>query len=367
MPRCVADAIRKHIEIEEERGGYEAAEGRRELIANAYASLAKLLNARPANIAVVENATVAVAQVLASIDFRRGDVIVTTQADYPSNQLMYLSLERRIGVEVCRAEELPEGGADPGSVREILRRRRCRLVSVSWVPTNSGLVQPVADIGRVCEESGVPYLIDACQAVGQLPMDAGELRCDFLAASARKFLRGPRGIGFLFVADRVLQTGAYPLYLDMRGADWTAPGDFRLAPDARRFENWEFAYALVLGMGAAADYALEVGDVAFRRSRALAAYARERLATLPRLRILDRGRDLCAIVTAAIEGRDASEVKMKLRERGVNTSSSDREDGIIDMDRKGASSALRVSPHYYNTRAEVDSGVAALDDLLSIS
>jgi selenocysteine lyase/cysteine desulfurase len=364
MPRPVADAIRQHIAKEEALGGYEAAEARADLVGGAYASVAKLVNARPANIAVVENATVAVAEALSSLDFARGDVIVTTQADYPSNQLMYLSLARRLGVEVRRAEELPEGGADPQSVREILRSKRCRVVAVSWVPTNSGLVQPVAEIGRVCEEAGVPFVVDACQAVGQLPIHVGEIGCDFLAASARKFMRGPRGIGFLYVSDRVLKAGTYPLYLDMRGADWTAPDDFRLTPDARRFENWEFAYALVLGMGAAADYALEVGDVAFRRSRALAAYARERLATLGRLRVLDRGPSLCAIVTAAIAGRDASEVKLELRKRGVNTSASDREDGVIDMDRKGASSALRVSPHYYNTKAEVDSAVAVLDDVL---
>jgi selenocysteine lyase/cysteine desulfurase len=288
----VSNAIKEHIDIEEEQGGYEAAEGRSELIHDAYASLAKLLNARPSNIAVVENATVAVAKALASFDFQRGDVIITTQADYPSNQLMYLSLARRLGIEVCRAEELPEGGADPQSVREILRRRRCRLVSVSWVPTNSGLVQPVTEIGRVCEEAGVPYLIDACQAVGQLPIDVAALGCDFLAASARKFLRGPRGIGFLYVADRVLDAGTYPLYLDMRGADWTSPDDFRLTPDARRFENWEFAYALVVGLGAASNYALALGGIAFQRSRALAVYARERLAALSGLRILDRGRDL---------------------------------------------------------------------------
>jgi selenocysteine lyase/cysteine desulfurase len=292
MPRRVSNAIKEHIDIEEEQGGYEAAEGRSELIHDAYASLAKLLNARPSNIAVVENATVAVAKALASFDFQRGDVIITTQADYPSNQLMYLSLARRLGIEVCRAEELPEGGADPQSVREILRRRRCRLVSVSWVPTNSGLVQPVTEIGRVCEEAGVPYLIDACQAVGQLPIDVAALGCDFLAASARKFLRGPRGIGFLYVADRVLDAGTYPLYLDMRGADWTSPDDFRLTPDARRFENWEFAYALVVGLGAASNYALALGGIAFQRSRALAVYARERLAALSGLRILDRGRDL---------------------------------------------------------------------------
>jgi len=364
MPRPVADAMRQHIEREEQLGGYEAAEARQDLISGTYASIARLVNARPRNIAVVENATVAVAEALSSLDFARGDAIVTTQADYPSNQLMYLSLARRQGVEVLRADELPEGGADPDSVKKLLRSRRCRMVAVSWVPTNSGLVQAVGEIGRVCEEAGVPYFVDACQSVGQLPIDVAEIRCDFLGASARKFLRGPRGVGFLYVSDRALAAGAYPLYVDMRGADWTDPDDFRLTPDARRFETWEFAYALVVGMGAAADYARAVGEVAFHRSRALAAYARERLSALPPLRVLDRGREKGAIATVAIAGRNAAEVKLELRARGVNTSASDRDDGVIDMDRKGASSALRVSPHYYNTRAEIDAAVAVLDDLL---
>jgi selenocysteine lyase/cysteine desulfurase len=364
MPRPVVAAIEEHVRREEALGGYEAAEARPELVDRAYASVGRLVGARPANVAVVENATVAVAEALSSLDLERGDVIGTTQADYPSNQLMLLSLARRQGIEVARAEDLPEGGADPQSVREILRTRRCRMVIVSWVPTNSGLVQPVADIGRLCEEAGVPYFVDACQAVGQLPIDVAEIRCDFLGASARKFLRGPRGVGFLYVSDRALRNGSCPLYVDMRGADWTAADDFRMAPDARRFETWEFAYALVVGMGAAADYALAVGDVAFRRSQALAAYARERLATLASLRVLDRGKTLGAIATAAVGGRDADEVKLALRERGVNTSVSRRESGVIDMDRKGALSALRVSPHYYNTRAEIDTAVACLDEVL---
>jgi selenocysteine lyase/cysteine desulfurase len=364
MPRPVAAAVEEHIRLEAEIGGYEAAEARTDVVASAYASVAKLVGAQPANIALVENATVAVAEALSSIDFAPGEAIVTTQADYPSNQLMLLSLARRQGIEVVRAEDLPEGGADPQSVRQILRTRRCRMVVVSWVPTNSGLVQPVVEVGRVCEEAGVPYFVDACQAVGQLPIDVSEIRCDFLGASARKFLRGPRGVGFLFVSDRALRAGACPLYVDMRGADWTAADAFRMANDARRFETWEFAYALVVGMGAAADYALAVGEIAFRRSQALAAYARERLATLAPLRVLDRGQTLGAIATAAIAGRDADDVKLALRERGVNTSVSRRESGVIDMDRKGALSALRVSPHYYNTRAEIDTAVARLDELL---
>lgn len=364
-PRPVSEAVIHHLQLESEVGGYEAAAARAEHVSAAYVSLAKLLNTAPPNIAVVENATVGVAQALACYDFRPGDVIVTTRADYPSNQLMYLSLARRFGVEIRRAEALPEGGVDPQSVREMLRERAVRMVSVTWVPTNSGLVQPAAEIGRICEEAGVPYLVDACQAVGQVPINVGELRCDFLAASARKFLRGPRGIGFLFVAERALRSGAYPLHLDMRGATWTGADDFRLAPDARRFENWEFPYALVLGMGAAADYALGVGAIAFERAKALGAYARERLARVPGVRMLDRGRELCAIATAEIAGWNAKDVMAQLRLRGVNIGASLREDGVIDMDAKGAASVLRVSPHYYNTREEIDAAVEALEGLLA--
>jgi selenocysteine lyase/cysteine desulfurase len=227
-------------------------------------------------------------------------------------------------------------------------------------------VQPVEAVGEICREAGVPYLIDACQAVGQMPINLQRLHCDFLAATSRKFLRGPRGLGFLYVSDRMLSDGAHPLLVDMHGAIWTDSDAFELTPDARRFETWEFAFALVLGLGAAARYAWDVGlDVARDRARDLAEYARERLAALPGVRVLDRGPELCAIVTAALEGRDANEVKLALRERGINTSSPEREDAVIDMDEKKATSALRISPHYYNTREEVEIAVGALEELLS--
>src|SRR5690606_5251362 len=262
MPRPVLDAVRAHLELEARIGGYEAADAARAEIAAAYGSVARLVGAAPRNIAMVENAPVAFFQALAAFDFAPGDVILTTRNDYISNQLAYLSLHHRAGVRVVRAEDLPEGGVDPESVRALIRRERPRLVSLTWVPTNSGLVQPAAEVGAVCEEEGVPYIVDACQAVGQLPIDVNELRCDFLSATARKFLRGPRGAGFLYVSDRALDRGAHPLFVDMRGAAWIEADEFRLAPDARRFENWEFAYALVLGQGAAARYALEEVGVA---------------------------------------------------------------------------------------------------------
>ena len=366
VPRVVADAITAHLALESTLGGYEAAETMVSRVQEAYAAIGKLIGAAGHNVAVLPNSTVAFMQALSAFDFGPGDRILTTRNDYASNQIQFLSLRRRRGVEVVRAEDLPEGGVDPDSIRASIRHRRPALVAVTWVPTNSGLVQPVEAVGAICAEAAVPYLVDGCQAVGQIPVDVTRLRCDYLATSARKFLRGPRGIGFLYASDRVLQGGAYPLLVDMHGANWTAPDAFELAPDATRFETWESSCALLLGMGAAARYASEVGVAAARdRARQLAALARDRLARLPGVRVLDRGPELCAIVTAALPQPDVDAIKLELRRRGVNVSTTTRTSAVIDMDEKGAAAALRFSPHYYNTEEEVLRAVEALGEVLA--
>lgn len=357
-PRPVADAVFGHLQRELEIGGYEAAEEAADRVRETYGHLARLLGSSPRNVAVVENATVAVSQALAAFDFAPGDILVTTRNDYTSNQIMYEALARRRGVEVLYAGELPEGGFDPDSLRDLARHPRCRLVTVTWVPTHSGLVQDAEAAGAISEERGVPYLLDACQAMGQIPVDVSRLRCDYLAGTARKFLRGPRGLGFLYVSDRALERGDYPIGIDMRGAERTGDHGLTLAAGARRFENWEFPYALVLGMGEAARYALEVGIAeGGARAAELAAYARERLASLPGVQVKDRGRRLCAIATAEVSGWDPTEVVHRLRESGINTSASTAEDGA-------RTPVVRVSPHYYNLREEVDALAAALVELL---
>src|SRR6266513_1562361 len=234
MPQPVLQALTGFLEREAAIGGYEAADEAEPRVRETYELLGRLVGAAARNVAIVQNATVAFSQARSAFDFRPGDRIITTRADFPSIQLTYLSLARRAGVETVRADDLPEGGVDPASVRQLARHARTRLVALSWVPTNSGLVQDAGAVGEVCAELGVPYLIDACQAVGQLAVDVAALRCDFLAGTGRKFLRGPRGIGFLYVSDRMLERGAFPLFLDMRGADWTDPDAFRLAGGALR-------------------------------------------------------------------------------------------------------------------------------------
>src|SRR5260221_2136402 len=361
MPRSVLDAMVAHLNREANFGGYESADDAEAAVADAYANVAKSLGTQPRNIAVVENSTVAFFQALSAFDFKAGDVIVTTRNDYISNQLAYLSLARRYGVEVRRAADLVSGGADPQSVKELLRDPRVRLLAVTWVPTNSGLMQPVEALGEVAKAAGVPYVVDGCQAVGQIPADVVKLRCDFFSGTARKLLRGPRGIGVLYVSDRALQRGDFPLYIDMRGADWLSADSFAQAPDARRFENWEFAFSLVLGLGEAARYALEVGvQNGGRRASELDATLRSKLSALSGIRVLDRGSELAALVTIEVAGWDATELSKLLRTRGINSSASLRAHAVIDMDDKRAASALRLSPHYYNTEEEIDRVVEQL-------
>ena len=360
------DAVNGHLSLEADIGGYEAAAAAAPAIERTYADLAELVAARPAEIAVLSSATHAFAQALSAFDFAPGDVILTSNDDYISNQLMFLSLAARRGVRVERAADLAEGGVDPQSVSERLARDRPRLVALSWIPTSSGLVQDAAGVGAACEAGGVPFLLDACQAVGQMPVDVESLRSDYLAATARKFLRGPRGIGFLHVSPRALARGEHPLLVDMRGARWTGPDTFALFDGARRFEQWELPCALLLGMGAAARYALDAGVARTAgRAHALAAEARVRLAAIPGLRSLDRGPTLSAIATFEAAGRDGGSLVAALRERGINTSAQSRGDAVIDFDRKQARSLLRVSPHYYNTPAELERLESALRELLS--
>lgn len=365
QPRPVVDAVHAHLALEQELGGYEAADARADAVAGAYDAVAELVGATPDTLAFTSSATESFALALSAVPWKPGDVLLTTRDDYVSNQIQYLSLARRLGVELVRAPDDPGGGIDLSAMEELIHRRRPRLVAVTHVPTSSGLVQPVEAIGRMCRSRGVPLLVDACQSVGQIPLDVEALGCDFLSATARKFLRGPRGSGFLFVSPRILDAGWEPLLPDLRGADWVAEGIYQPAPDARRFESWEFAYALVLGTGAAARYALELGvEVLGERIGELARQIREGLERIPGVRVLDRGSRLCGIVTAEIEGRDARETMLALRERGINTSSLTATSALLDLESKGVESALRISPHAYNTEEEVAIFLGTLEGLL---
>lgn len=366
MPASVLRAITAHLELESRIGGYEAADAQREEIGQAYAHIARLINAQPHNIAVMENATVAFNTALSAFSFKDDDVLLTTRHDYVSNQIAFLNLTERFGVRVVRAPDGPEGGVDVQAFAELAHRLRPRVATITHVPTNSGLVQPVEAIAASCRQMGVPVIVDACQSVGQMTVDVEAIDPDFLSVTARKFLRGPRGIGFLYVSDRVLDAGLLPLFPDLRGAEWIDEDLFQPEPQASRFENWEFAYGLVLGMGEAARYAVAVGIPEIeRRVVQVAAELRTRLGAIPGLTVQDRGPRLSGIVTVSSDRHSPRHLNDGLASHGINTGVSLRSYALMDFDEKGIDGALRISPHYYNSDTEVDALVEAMTEIVA--
>ncbi len=365
MPDPVREIVLEHLDLEARIGGYEAEAARHRELQSVYDSVGTLIGADPQNVAITDNATGAFIQALSAVPFAPGDVVLTTRNDYVSNQIMFLSLASRFGIEVVRAPDERGGGVNVRALEKLAHRRRPKLVAVTHVPTSSGLVQRVADIGALCRQREILYLVDACQSLGQMPVDVVDMGCDFLTATSRKFLRGPRGVGFLYVSDHALELGLEPLFPDLRGADWIEGDLYQPAPGARRFENFEAPVAMVLGMGRAARYAQDLGLEAIRaRAWALAEAARERLAELGGVRVQDKGEELCAIVTVATEGHHPLDLLRALRKEGINTSRTGRDSAIFDFEEKGVEQVLRLSPHYYNTAEEIVAFVDALSRLI---
>lgn len=358
-PLPVIQSMQEYLTLESEIGGYEAADLHAGDIAGYYDALAALLKTKRENIAYAGSATDAYARALSAIPFKAGDVILTTDNDYSSNQIAFLSLQKRCGVRVIRARESDAGGVDVADMEALIVVHHPVLVAVTHVPTNSGLVQNVEAIGQICRREGIWYLVDACQSVGQMDLDVAKIGCDFLSATMRKYLRGPRGAGFLFVSDRVLQDGLELLLPDMFGAIWTGPDTYAQQSDARRFEYWERSPALMLGCKEAALYALRLGlPWIEQRVNALAAYTRAQLDDIPGVRVLDMGEKLCGIVTVYAETWQPQSIMQSLQAENINCRISPLVAAQIDFSKKHVPWALRITPHYFNTEAEIDQTIA---------
>lgn len=361
MPLPVIKSVQDHLWLEATSGGYEAAAAAAGQIEHAYAAIARLIGGAPDEVALVENATRAWDMAFYALALRPGDVIVTGRAEYASNYLAFLQRARQDGIEIRVAPDDGSGRTDPDGVAALVDDR-VRLIAITHVPTNGGLVNPAAEIGAVAARHGLPYLLDACQSVGQMPIDVDAIGCTMLSATGRKFLRAPRGTGFLWV-HRDWIGRLHPPFIDLRSAEWTGPDTYVLRPDARRFENWESFVAGRIALGTAVDYAQDWGlDAISHRARSLADRLRNGLAALPGVTLHDKGSEKAAIVSFSLEGHDPSAVQKFCGERRINLSVSDIGSTRLDLAERGLHMINRASPHYYNSEDEIDSALSVLGD-----
>jgi selenocysteine lyase/cysteine desulfurase len=289
-PQTVIDTMMAYLHEESLTGGYELAAQKQAEIEAAYDSLAKFLHTKARNVAFANNATDAYSRALSSIPLQEGDTILTTTNDYVSNIISFLQLRKHKGIQIALAENGPNGAVDVQSMADLIKKVQPKLVAVTHIPTSSGLVQDVVSIGALCAAAGTWYLVDACQSVGQLPINVQEIQCDFLSATGRKFLRGPRGTGFLYVSDRALDAGLAPLFLDLHSAQWSSADEYKAAASAKRFEIWERNYGLMLGLKSAIDYLLEQDEQQiYQRIPQLAEQLRTMIGNHSGLQVMESG------------------------------------------------------------------------------
>lgn len=354
MPNIVVDSMLDYLQQEEQFGGYEVANRNTELLENFYTETAKLINCKPSNIAFMTSATEAFSKALSSIIFKEGDTVITTVDDYISNQITFISLQKRLDVKIIRIKKLENNELDLEDLESLIKEHQPKLVAVTHIPTNSGLIQDIEAVGKICRQYDILYLADCCQSVGQMVVDVEKIGCDFLTATGRKFMRGPRGSGFLYVSDRVLEQDYAPILLDMRGAHWSEYNNYELFKTAKRFEHWEVSYAAVLGMMEAVKYANIIGlNNIENYNKKLAETLRKNLEN-GGFKVLDIGKNLSSIVTFCGSDNDLDNIQKVLKENNVFFSVSYKNSALIDFTDKKVDGAVRLSPHYFNTLEEIE-------------
>ena len=358
-PRPVLDAQTDHLWLEARTGGYEAAAIRADELGRFYDVAAALVGGRSDQIAFTDSATRAWDVAFYGVPLAAGDRILVSKSEYASNVIAMLQVAARTGATIEVIPDDEHGQVDVEALVGLLDER-VKLVTVVHVPTQGGLVNPVAEVGAALQGSDALFLLDACQSVGQLPVDVAAIGCDVLCATGRKFLRGPRGTGFLWVSDRA-RDRIEPPVLDLFSAAWTDERRYEVRPDARRYELWETGLAAKLGLVAALDYALDIGLEAIEaRVVDLAARLRARLEALHGVEVHDLGRRRCGIVTFTIEGWASPDVGQALRERQINTSVTSVTGARWDLADRGLDQMVRASVHYFNTDQELDRLVDAV-------
>lgn len=364
MPIPVSDALHRYLRSEENIGGYETEALYHDSLENIYRSAADLINCSSDEIAYVENATRAWDLVFYSFKFKPGDKILTTLAEYGSNVVAYIQQAKRFGVEIVFVPNDRFGQIDINALSDLIDKK-VKLISMTHIPTGGGLVNPAKEVGKLAKGAGIPFLLDACQSVGHIPIDVDEIGCDALCITGRKYLRGPRGTGLLYVRNTVLQYLEPPI-LDQHAAELISPTAYQIRRDARRFENWEQYFAGKYALNIAIEYAQSWGlDAIQKRIYSLADSLRQRLSEMDGITLTDEGAEKCGIVTFISADMAPSDIKAALHRKKINVSTSKGAGSLVSFKERGLTEVVRASVHYFNTDDEINYFAETLGHLVN--
>ena len=358
--RFVNESILEFLEAESRIGGYEIVEERANQISEFYTEAAALIKASPEEIAVTDSASTAFSKAIFSIPFEQGDKIITSELEYGNNFLNYLKLKKEKGIEIIII-----GGdeASPININELENAidSKVKLIAITHMPTSGGVIAPVKEIGKIAKENGVLYLVDTCQSIGQCPVSVDELQCDFLNATSRKYLRGPRGLGFLYVRKSILPT-LDPFSFEMLGAEWKSQDRYDLNFSSKMFETYEKPYAFLMGFSAAIKYANHLGiEQIWQRILELSTYLREQLKNVPGVKLYDGSGLRSGIISLTKDGVDPFKMHKQLQDKRINSSVLYQFTSLLEMQKKNLVNGNRLSVHCYNTKPEIDIIVSEID------
>jgi len=363
-PDAVLETVVNYLTEEAMSGGYETEAKYHAQLENTYALIARLINAEKDEVALVENASTGWTLAFSGIAFKKGDVVITSEMEYVTNLIGFLNAKKTHGIEIKVIPNDERGNFQPAVLEEAITPRT-KLIAITHIPSTAGAVLPVVEIGKIARKHGILYLVDACQSAGQMLVDVKEIGCDMLAVTGRKYLRAPRGTGFLYVRQEV-QDQLKLTFMDGHTAQWVSAKDFKVRDDARRFELYEKNRALTLGLGKAVEYALDIGlDRIWLRILHLAALMRRQLENIDGIIVHDQGDHKCGIVTFSANGIDSAVIKSKLAEKQINVSVGKAVSTLIYMNKNHLTSVVRASVHYYNTEQEIMTMCDALVAIIS--
>ena len=362
IPRGVSVAVESYLNREQEIGSYEAAEEAKVLINSFYTKFSELLNCSESEIAFIENSTRAWEMAVHSISWKPGDQIITGENEYGSNYLGLLHLAKQRSLKILTIPNDESGTISLSQLEESVTDKT-RLIAITHVASQRGDVQPASKVGEIANKHNILYLLDACQSVGQINLDTKSLKCDFLCGSGRKYLRGPRGTGFLYTKSTALKT-LEPVFLDLHSANWKNVGSYEFVRDAKMFECWERNMAAMIGLTTAVEYLLKL-DVKMveQRVKQLSLNLREKLSELAAIKILEKSNNCSGIVTFTKTNISPTDLKDELQKKGINISVIKQRNARLDLGKECTGDINRASLHYYNSEQEISEFIKQLTKL----